>query len=106
MILTQWRIRRSYLHRRAYNAASIGLAYAAAQRPASRTGIHAQVKLTLPRGQPLPRDGSQQLQSRVIVSRADVLDLPRPPVRGVYDLHRRGTRRRLHRPHIRHPATL
>jgi hypothetical protein len=26
MILTQWRIRRSYLHRRAYNAASIGLA--------------------------------------------------------------------------------
>jgi diguanylate cyclase (GGDEF)-like protein len=30
MILTQWRIRRSYLHRRAYSAASIGLAYAAA----------------------------------------------------------------------------
>jgi len=30
MILTQWRIRRSYLHRRGYSAASIGLAYAAA----------------------------------------------------------------------------
>jgi diguanylate cyclase (GGDEF)-like protein len=30
LILTQWRIRRSFLHRRAYSAASIGLAYAAA----------------------------------------------------------------------------
>ena len=30
MILTQWRIRRSFLHRRAYSATSIGLAYAAA----------------------------------------------------------------------------
>jgi len=30
MMLTQWRIRRSHLHRRAYTAASVGLAYAAA----------------------------------------------------------------------------
>ena len=30
MMLTQWRIRRSYLHRRAYTAASVGLAYTAA----------------------------------------------------------------------------
>jgi len=30
MMLTQWRIRRTYLHRRAYTAASVGLAYAAA----------------------------------------------------------------------------
>ncbi len=66
----------------------------------------AQVKLTLPRGQPLPRSSLQQLQLPVIVSRADVLDLPRPPVPGVHDLHRRGTRRRPDRPHIRHPVTL
>ena len=31
---------------------------------------------------------------------------PATPVRGVHDLHRRRARRRLHRPHIRHPATL
>ena len=30
MMLTQWRIRRTHLHRRAYTAASVGLAYAAA----------------------------------------------------------------------------
>jgi diguanylate cyclase (GGDEF)-like protein len=30
MVLTQWRIRRTRLHRRAYTAASVGLAYAAA----------------------------------------------------------------------------
>jgi hypothetical protein len=76
------------------------------QEPASRSLVQAQVKLALPRGQPLPRRGLQQLQFRVIVSRAQVLDLPRPPVRGVHNLHRGGTRRRLHRPHIRHPATL
>ena len=36
----------------------------------------------------------------------DVLDLPRPAVIGVHDLHRRRARRRLHRAHIGHPATL
>ena len=74
--------------------------------PPAAAGIQAQVKLALPGRQPLPRRGLQQLQLRVIVRRADVLDLPRPPPRGVHDLHRRRARRRLHRPHIRHPATL
>ena len=31
---------------------------------------------------------------------------PRPAARGVHNLHRDGARRRLHRPHLRHPAAL
>src|SRR5215472_17549833 len=76
------------------------------QRPARRSRIQAQVQLALPGGQPLPRDSLQQLQLHVVMCRADVLDLPRPAARGVHNLHRDGARRRLHRPHIRHPATL
>jgi len=45
------------------------------QRPAGRSGIQAQVKLTLPGSQPLPGRRLQQLQLHVIVSRADVLDI-------------------------------
>ena len=37
--------------------------------------------------------------------RAQMLDLPRPPLQGVHDLHRRRARRRPHRPRIRHQAT-
>jgi hypothetical protein len=76
------------------------------QRPVSRSRIQAQVKLTLPGSQPLPRHRLQQLQLRVIVSRADVLDIAGPATGGVPDLDRSGTRRRLHRPHIRHRASL
>jgi len=43
--------------------------------PAGRSGIQAQVKLTLPGTQPLPGRRLQQLQLHVIVSRADVLDI-------------------------------
>jgi len=76
------------------------------QRPASRSRIQAQVKLTLPGRQPLPRRSLQQLQLRTIVGPADVLDLPRSVMERVDDLHRRGARRGLHRPHIRHRASL
>lgn len=41
-----------------------------------RTSVQAQVKHALTRGQPLPRRGHQQLHLNVIVSRADVLDIP------------------------------
>jgi hypothetical protein len=75
------------------------------QRPARRS-IQAQVKLTLPGRQPLPRRSLQQLQLRIIVSRADVLDIPRTAAGGVHDLHSRRARARLHRPDIRHRATL
>lgn len=54
----------------------------------------------------MPRCRLQQLQLHVIVSRADVLDSPRPVMRHIDDLDRRRTRRRLHRPHIRQLATL
>ena len=49
------------------------------QRPArALRRLQAQVKLTLPGRQPLPRRSLQQFQLHVIVSRADVLDIPRP----------------------------
>jgi hypothetical protein len=76
------------------------------QRPARRRGVQAQVQLTLPGRQPLPRDRLQQLQLTIVMRRADVLDLPRPAVRGVHDLHRDRARRCPDRPHIRHPPTL
>jgi hypothetical protein len=78
------------------------------QRPAASPGcgVQAQVKLALPGRHPLHRRSLQRLQLGFIVRRADVLDLPRPPPRGPRDLHRRRARRRLHRPHIRHRATL
>ena len=59
------------------------------QRPARRCGVQGQVKLTLPGRQPLPRRSLQQLQLRIIVGRADVLDIPRPAMGGVDDLHGR-----------------
>jgi hypothetical protein len=82
------------------------------QRPAASTlpgrpgRLKAQVKHALPHGQPLPRRGLQQLHPCVIVSRTDVLDIPRPAMEGVHDLHGHRTRRRLHRPDIRHRASL
>ena len=50
--------------------------------------------------------GLQQLHLGAAVRRPQVLDLARPTAGEVHDLHRRRARRRLHRPHIRHPATL
>jgi transposase-like protein len=47
----------------------------------------------------------EQLQIRVGVRRADVLDGARSPVLGVHDLHRPRPRRGLHRPHVRHGPT-
>jgi hypothetical protein len=76
------------------------------QRPARRTGIQAQVQLALPGSQPLPGGRLQQLHLSVVMRRAEVLDIPRPAMRGVHDLHRGGARRCPDRPHIRHPATL
>jgi hypothetical protein len=47
-----------------------------------------------------------QLQLSIVVGRPRVLDFPRSAPRRVHDLHRRRTRRRLRRPHMRHQATL
>jgi hypothetical protein len=51
---------------------------ATAAPPRRLDALQAQVKLFMPRGQPLTRRG-----------RPDVPDIPRPPMRGVHDLHRR-----------------
>jgi hypothetical protein len=77
----------------------------AAARP-RRCRTRAQIQHALPGGQPLPRDGLQQFQVGVIMRGPDVLDLPRPAMAGVHDLHRDGARCRPDRPHIRHRATL
>ena len=68
----------------------------------SRPQVHTQVQLGLPSGHPQPRCRLQRLKLGIIVRRADVLDIPRPPARGVHDLHRPGPRRRPNRAHIRH----
>jgi hypothetical protein len=47
----------------------------------------------------------RRFRLRLIMRRAQMPDLPRPPLREVHDLHRRRARRRPHRPHIRHQAT-
>ena len=75
------------------------------QRSAARR-LKAQAELQLPRGQPLLRRGLQSLQLSVVMRRPDVLDLPRPPPRRPHDLHRHRARLGLHRPQIRHEATL
>jgi hypothetical protein len=59
------------------------------QRPARRPRIQAQVQHALTGREPLPRRRLQQLQPGIIVGRADVLDVPRPAVGGVHDLHGR-----------------
>ena len=77
------------------------------QRPAFATAeTRAKAKDALPGGQALPRDGLQEFQFAIVMRRPHVLDVSRFPPRGVHDLHRRRARGRLHRPHIRHPATL
>jgi hypothetical protein len=43
-----------------------------------RFSVTAGFKLTLPGGHPLPRRSLQRLQLGLVVSRPDVLDLPRP----------------------------
>ena len=71
------------------------------------SGPQAQVQLALPRRQLLPRRGLQHLYLSIIMSRAEMLDIARPAVRGVHDRHRRRTRRRLHGADIRrHRASL
>jgi hypothetical protein len=61
------------------------------QRPAALpAGLHAKIKHALPGCQPLPRRRLQQLQLQLIVSRAQMLDIPRPTAGGVHDLHGRG----------------
>ena len=72
--------------------------------PAATAEVWAEIQHALPGRQALPRDRFQQLQLGVIVRRPDVLNLPRPAMVGVHDLHRGGARRS--RPHIRHRATL
>jgi hypothetical protein len=51
------------------------------QRPARRTGIQTQIQHALPRSKPLPPGRLQQLHLCIVMSRADVLDISRPPAR-------------------------
>jgi hypothetical protein len=53
------------------------------QRPARHCRNPCPHPARLPDGQPLPRNGLQQLQLGVIVRGTDVLDLPRPAMAGV-----------------------
>jgi hypothetical protein len=77
------------------------------QRPARRPDRHAQVKLALASGQPLPRCRLQQLDLSTAVRRPQMLNLPRTTMRGIHHLHRRRTGPGLHRAHIRrHQPTL
>jgi hypothetical protein len=74
------------------------------QRAARRPRIKTQVQLTLPGRQLLPRRRLQQLHLSRGMRRAQMLDLPRPAMAGVHDLHRGGPGGRLHRPDIGHAA--
>ena len=86
---------------------SVTVVRPAARAPPGRLGhLQAQIQLSLPSGQPLPRNRLQKLQPGAVMRRPDVLDLPRPAMVGAHNLNRRRARRRPHRPHIRHPATL
>jgi len=66
----------------------------------------AQIQHALRRRQPLLRRRLQRFRLRLITRRAQMPDLPRPPLREVHDLHRRRARRRPHRPQIRPPGHL
>jgi hypothetical protein len=68
--------------------------------------LQSQVQRALPGRQLLPRDCLQQLRLYIVMSRADVLDVPRPAMGGVDNLHRGRARRRPDCPHIRHWASL
>jgi dienelactone hydrolase len=69
-------------------------------RRARPGALKAQLQPALPCGHPLPRRGLQHPHLDVVLSRADVLDVPRPAVRRKHDLHRK--RRRLGaKPHPR-----
>src|SRR5690606_41731129 len=58
--------------------------------------VQAEVELGLPGGETLPRHRLERLQRRVVVRRADMLDVPRPAARGMHDLYRPGPRGGLH----------
>ena len=57
------------------------------------------------RSAPPLRRRLQRYRLRLIMRRAQMPDLPRPPLRGVHDLHRHRAQRRPHRPNVRHQAT-
>jgi hypothetical protein len=50
--------------------------------------------------QTIPSGRFQYLQLGVVMRRPEMLDIPRTTPRRVHDLHRRRTRRRLHRAHV------
>lgn len=74
---------------------------AARPRRPSRPGS-APVELGLPLDDPLCGPSLERRKLLLIMRRAKVLDLPRPPPRGVDDLDGPRSRGRLHRPYIRH----
>jgi hypothetical protein len=71
--------------------------------PASRHGgreVQTQIELGLAGRQTIPSGGFQYLQLGVVMRRPEMLDIPRTTPRRVHDLHRRRTRRCLHRAHV------
>ena len=76
------------------------------QRPTTSTGVQTQIELALTCGQALSRRRLKKLELRLVVSRPDVLNIPRPPPRRMHDLHRGSPRRRLHGAHVRHQHSL
>jgi hypothetical protein len=61
-----------------------------------------EVELALPGRQPLPRRRLERLQLELVMSRPQMLNRAGTAPRRVHDLHRRRSRRGLHRPHVRH----
>jgi hypothetical protein len=62
--------------------------------------VQTQIELGLAGRQTIPSGGFQYLQLGVFMRRPEIVDISRAAPRRVHDLHRRRTRRRLHRAHI------
>ena len=71
-------------------------------RLAESSAADLETVLAGPPGEPIPL----HLDLHVVTGGPDVLDVPRPTPGRVHDLHRRRTRRGLHRAHIRRPRPL
>jgi hypothetical protein len=59
--------------------------------------VQTQIELGLAGRQTIPSGGFQYLQLGVFMRRPEIVDISRAAPRRVHDLHRRRTRRRLHR---------
>ena len=76
------------------------------QRPQGSGRVQPEVELILAGGKPLSTGRLERRKLSIIMSRADVLDIPRPTPRRMHDLHRRRPRRGPNRANIRHSGRL